>query len=54
MAVRDGIDGIAPYDTKFRIIWSDGSIHQIRATGNVICDKKCKAISMIGANWDVT
>lgn len=54
IAVQDAIDGIAPYDTEFRIIWADGSVHYLRATGNVTYDENGKALRMIGANWDVT
>ena len=54
LAVQDAIDGIAPYDTEFRIIRADGSVHYIRGTGNVTRDKNGRALSMIGANWDVT
>jgi PAS domain S-box-containing protein len=41
------------YNTEFRIVWSDSSIHYIRATGIVErVDGKPKR--MIGVNWDVT
>lgn len=54
LAIKDAIDDIAPYDTEFRIIWSDGSVHHLRATGTVKRDEHGRAVSMIGANWDVT
>jgi len=41
------------YNTEFRIVWSDASIHYIRATGLVErVDGKPKR--MIGVSWDVT
>ncbi len=42
------------YNTEFRIVWEDSSIHYIRATGIVERDTRGKAQRMIGANWDVT
>ena len=54
LAVQKAIDGVTPYDTEFRIIWADGSVHSVRATGNVVRDKNGRALNMIGANWEVT
>ncbi len=53
-ALQDAIDDIKPYDVEFRVIWPDGSIHNIRATGKVERDASHRALRMVGANWDVT
>jgi PAS domain S-box-containing protein len=53
-AFQDGIAGIRPYDTEFRIVWDDGSIHHIRATGKVTRDKDGVPIRMVGTNMDIT
>jgi PAS domain S-box-containing protein len=53
-ALRDGIEGIRPYDTEFRIVWDDGSLHYIKATGKMICDQDGVALRMVGANSDIT
>lgn len=53
-AVADCIAGITPFNTEFRIVWNDGSIHYLRATAQVTRDAEGNALSMIGANWDVT
>jgi PAS domain S-box-containing protein len=50
LAVKSKID----YNTEFRVVWSDSSIHYIRATGIVDRDDAGKVKCMIGANWDVT
>ena len=42
------------YDTEFRIVWSDASIHYIRATGVVEKDAEGNPKRMIGMNWDIT
>jgi len=43
-----------PYDTSFRVVWQDGSIHHIRAHGIVQRNQDGKAMRMTGANWDIT
>jgi PAS domain S-box-containing protein len=53
-AVRDAMDGLRPYLTEFRVLWADGSVHYIRASGSVIRDAGGAAVRMFGANWDVT
>jgi diguanylate cyclase (GGDEF)-like protein/PAS domain S-box-containing protein len=53
-AVADGVSGVRPYDTEFRIIWEDGSIHHIRGSGSVTRDATGNAMHMIGCNQDVT
>ncbi|MDT0595801.1 PAS domain-containing protein [Glaciecola petra] len=52
--VADAIENIAQYDTEFRIVWNDNSIHHIRATARVTRDEHGRPLKMIGANWDVT
>jgi PAS domain S-box-containing protein len=53
-AFQDGIAGIRPYDTEFRIVWDDGSIHHIRATGKVTRDANGNAIRIFGTNMEIT
>jgi PAS domain S-box-containing protein len=43
-----------PYNTEFRVIWPDASIHHIKSTGSVIYDSTGKAERIIGANQDIT
>ena len=50
LAVTDKKD----YNIEFRVLWSDSSIHYIKATGIVERDDDGKAKRMIGANWDIT
>jgi PAS domain S-box-containing protein len=42
------------YNTEFRVVWNDSSIHFIKATGTVSWDDVGNAIRMIGVNWDIT
>ena len=52
--LRDGVDGVRPYNTEFRIVWNDTSVHFIQATAVVIRDETGRPLRMIGTNSDVT
>jgi len=42
------------YDTEFRVVWPDGSVHSIRALGQVERNADGNPVRMIGTNWDIT
>jgi PAS domain S-box-containing protein len=42
------------FNTEFRVVWPDGSIHHIRARSVVQRDASGKPLHMIGTNWDIT
>jgi len=42
------------YNSEYRIIWNDSSVHYIRATGIVETNTHGQAIRIIGTNWDET
>jgi diguanylate cyclase (GGDEF)-like protein/PAS domain S-box-containing protein len=42
------------HDEEYRVIWSDGSIHWLRETGNVVKDASGQAIKMMGVVRDIT
>lgn len=42
------------FDTEFRVVWPDGSIHNIRALAMVKRDPEGRPLNMIGTNWDIT
>ncbi len=48
------INGEKDFDTEFRVVWPDGSIHSIRAMAVVQRDDDGYPIRMIGTNWDIT
>ena len=50
MALR----GEKVFDTEFRVIWPDGSIHNLRALAQVNIDAAGQPLRMIGTNWDIT
>ena len=53
-ALEDALDGLADYNTEFRIVWADGSVHTIRGTAGVTRNAEGRPVRMVGANWDVT
>jgi len=53
-ALEDAIADRRPYDTEFRVVWPDSSIHHIRASAKVTRDEFGTAVRMFGVNWDVT
>jgi PAS domain S-box-containing protein len=46
--------GEQEFNTEFRVLWPDGSIHHIRALSVVQRDAAGQAMRMIGTNWDIT
>jgi PAS domain S-box-containing protein len=52
--IQAALDGIKEFDTEFRVVREDGSVHHIRALATVQRDKRGKPLRMIGTNWDIT
>lgn len=52
--IARAISGEKNFDTEFRVIWPDGSVHDIRALATVIRDAGGKPLRIIGTNWDIT
>ncbi len=48
------LSGEKPFNTEFRVIWPDASIHWIRARAMVQRDIQGRVLRMMGANWDIT
>ncbi|MDL2337961.1 MAG: PAS domain-containing protein, partial [Pseudomonadota bacterium] len=53
-ALQLAIEGDAPFDAEFRVVWNDGSVHQLRGAARVSRDAQGNALRMVGTNWDVT
>jgi PAS domain S-box-containing protein len=53
-ALRDTLESCQPYNTLFRVVWDDESVHHLRAAGSVTCDQNSRAVRMMCVNWDVT
>ncbi len=52
--LNDTIVGKREYETQFRVVWPDKSIHHIRAYGIPIRNNNGKVVKMVGVNFDVT
>ncbi|MEJ2692852.1 MAG: transporter substrate-binding domain-containing protein, partial [Candidatus Thiodiazotropha sp.] len=42
------------YDTEFRVVWPDGSIHHLKAYAQFVRDAEGKPLRMTGVNYDIT
>jgi PAS domain S-box-containing protein len=42
------------YETSYRVVWPDGSVHHIAARGRVIRDETDRPVRMLGVCWDIT
>ena len=52
--ISKAISGEKEFDTEFRVLWPDGSIHTIKALAVVHRDNAGEPLQMIGTNWDIT
>ena len=51
---KSSLDSGDDFRSEFRVIWGDGSVHFLCATGRVTRDAAGQALHMVGVNWDVT
>lgn len=52
--VQMALRGEKEFDTEFRVVWPDGSVHHIRAQALVVRAVGGAPQHMIGINWDIT
>ena len=52
--IQMALRGETEYNTEFRVVWPDGSIHTLRALAVVQRDENGQPLKMIGTNWDIT
>ncbi|MEI7727958.1 MAG: PAS domain S-box protein [Verrucomicrobiota bacterium] len=52
--IQRALRGEKNFDTEFRVVWPDGSIHNIRALAQVQRDAAGQPEHLIGTNWDIT
>jgi PAS domain S-box-containing protein len=46
--------GEREYDTEFRVVWPDGTIHYLKEHGRIVRDADGAPLRMIGINFDIT
>jgi len=52
--IQLALRGEKDFDTEFRVLWPDGTTHNIRGIGLVQRDALGQSLRMIGTNWDIT
>jgi len=52
--MQNAISGGQEYNTEFRVVWQDGTIHFIRALAVVQKNDSGNPIKMTGTNWDIS
>lgn len=52
--VQRALRGEKEFNTEFRVIWPDGTDHNIRTLSIIQRDSSGKPLRMIGTNWDIT
>ena len=53
-ALANALAGGRPFETEFRIVHPDGSVHHLRGAAHVVRDAQGRPLRMIGLNHDVT
>ncbi len=51
---QSAVRGEGEYDTEFRVLWPDGSVHWLKADGRVFRDENGAPVRMVGVNYDIT
>lgn len=52
--IMQALSGSGDYNSEFRILWPDNSLHYIKALGTIQRDENGKPIRILGTNWDIT
>ncbi len=52
--IKAALEGEAPYNTEFRIVWPDGSVRWLVGKASVFRDESGAPVRMIGVDYDVT
>ncbi len=52
--VREATKGASVWDTEFRVVWPNGSIHWIDCKGTVFFDDDGRPFRLVGVNFDIT
>ena len=48
------IERNVPYETEYRAVWPDGSVHYVTARGMLVHDDKGQPVRVNGLIWDIT
>ena len=53
-AFNEAVSSNQPFDSEFRVVWRDGTIHYLQTSIVIEHDAKGEALQVLGSNWDVT
>ena len=52
--IQQAVKGDKEFVTEFRVVYPDGSFHNLKALSTVLRDDSGSALRMIGTSWDIT
>ncbi len=52
--IKLALQGKKDFDIEFRVLWPDGTTHNIRGFASVQRDAAGRPLRMLGTNWDIT
>jgi diguanylate cyclase (GGDEF)-like protein/PAS domain S-box-containing protein len=52
--VAASVESGAEYNTEFRVVWPNGSVHFVAARAKVYKDEKGRPVRLTGASWDIS
>lgn len=52
--IQTSLHGLGDFDSEFRVLWPDNSVHHIKAHGLVYRDLSRRPMRMLGTFWDIT
>ena len=53
-ALARTIERGVPYETEYRAVWPDGSVHYVTSRGKLVRDDKGRPVMVNGLIWDIT
>lgn len=51
---QQALRGEKEYDTEFRVLWPDGSVHWLKTIGQIFQDQEGNPFRVLGINYDIT
>ncbi|HEY3278118.1 MAG TPA: PAS domain S-box protein [Syntrophorhabdaceae bacterium] len=53
-AMAATVEQSEPYESDYRVVWPDGTVHYLAARGQPFCDDTGKPLNIYGILWDIT
>ena len=52
--LKDILAAGSDYESKYQVVWPDGTIHHLHAKGRVYRDEQASPVRMAGVSWDIS